>query len=294
MIIKSFTGDSVATALKKVRVEMGGDAVVLKTRQIADQGDGNTVEITACLDKPSTAQANKMLTAKPKTAAAATERPTNRLTAAFAPERVNVHTAVKTESPNPALSTIEKKLDELLKFHTATAQPAASVIQESPVVQALRNADFSEQAIADMLVKNAGQSDRVEDWAAPLAAWIETLIDSKTNFSAGDRIAFVGASGAGKTSALGKLTAYLLSRKQSVVLATADAGKVGAIDEMYSYADLLGATIARIGSGHGVRELQSQASPHRHVEWPGQGYRPARKRRSIPGGRLIACSSARP
>ena len=36
MIIKSFTSDTVASALKTVRGEMGPEAVVLKTRQVAD------------------------------------------------------------------------------------------------------------------------------------------------------------------------------------------------------------------------------------------------------------------
>ena len=61
MIIKSFTADSVAAALKEVRAELGGEAVVLKTRQLVNPGDSNRIEITACLDKPTAAQASVAL-----------------------------------------------------------------------------------------------------------------------------------------------------------------------------------------------------------------------------------------
>ena len=49
MIIKSYAAESVAAALKAVRAEMGGDAVVLNTRQTNEFGKVG-VEITACID----------------------------------------------------------------------------------------------------------------------------------------------------------------------------------------------------------------------------------------------------
>ena len=37
MIIKSFTAESATAAMKMVRKEMGGEAIVLKTRQVVDR-----------------------------------------------------------------------------------------------------------------------------------------------------------------------------------------------------------------------------------------------------------------
>ena len=54
MIIKSFTGPTVAAALKLVRDEMGGDAVVLKTRVLPIDETivvNERVEVTACIDE---------------------------------------------------------------------------------------------------------------------------------------------------------------------------------------------------------------------------------------------------
>ena len=55
MVIKSFLGETVASALKQIRSELGPKAVVLKTRSLNanDSGIGRRmVEITACLERP--------------------------------------------------------------------------------------------------------------------------------------------------------------------------------------------------------------------------------------------------
>ena len=53
MIVKSFVADTVAGALKMARTELGGDAVILKTRKLnarQQSAGGGKVEVTACLD----------------------------------------------------------------------------------------------------------------------------------------------------------------------------------------------------------------------------------------------------
>ena len=53
MIVKSFSSDTVAGALKKARTELGGDAVILKTRRLEAlqaAATGDKVEVTACID----------------------------------------------------------------------------------------------------------------------------------------------------------------------------------------------------------------------------------------------------
>ena len=53
MIIKSYTAPTVAAALKMIREEMGGDAVVLNTKINSDAKPNlveERVEVTACID----------------------------------------------------------------------------------------------------------------------------------------------------------------------------------------------------------------------------------------------------
>ena len=52
MIIKTFRAETSAAALKLVKMEMGGDAIVLKTTQSKDAGYKTVFEVTACLENP--------------------------------------------------------------------------------------------------------------------------------------------------------------------------------------------------------------------------------------------------
>ncbi|RKX20827.1 MAG: hypothetical protein DRP35_05405, partial [Candidatus Zixiibacteriota bacterium] len=58
MIIKSFKAETSASALKMVRSEMGGDAIILKTRELIGELGNNRIEITACLENPTVGQSN--------------------------------------------------------------------------------------------------------------------------------------------------------------------------------------------------------------------------------------------
>ena len=99
MIVKSFRASSAVRALKKVREEMGQEAIVLKTRQIRLKTGGTAVEITACIEKPTVGVASRVLATNRaggmKTAeavAVATEQvkvpPTQNRIREFVPERV--------------------------------------------------------------------------------------------------------------------------------------------------------------------------------------------------------------
>lgn len=61
MIIKSFVAENSSKAIKRIRLEMGGEAIVLKTRNVIDSTGNSRVEVTACLDKPSVAQSSVLL-----------------------------------------------------------------------------------------------------------------------------------------------------------------------------------------------------------------------------------------
>ncbi len=58
MRIKSYTAESVADALKRIRTELGGEAFVLKTRKLVNPLGMERVEITACCDDPEAVKPN--------------------------------------------------------------------------------------------------------------------------------------------------------------------------------------------------------------------------------------------
>ena len=60
MIIKTFRANTSSAALKEVREQMGGDAIVLKSVQTYDEQNRIVFEITACVEKPSVSQTSKI------------------------------------------------------------------------------------------------------------------------------------------------------------------------------------------------------------------------------------------
>ena len=211
MIIKSFTAESAAAALKQVRQSMGGDAIVLKTRQVRDTRGAMQVEVTALLDKPTVAQTEQIFDSSQ------TEK--------LLP---NVKTRHTTESENETTIPVSASTDCVKRI--------------------LREADFSE-AYSSYLIKRVLRTE--EELADSLVSLSECLIEeTESSFrpnltlNLGDKLMVAGPAGSGKTSVIGKLAAQLIiQEKKKVRFLSLDNLKIGAADEIQNYADLLGAQV---------------------------------------------------
>ncbi len=264
MIIKSFTADSVAAALKKVRGELGGDAVVLKTRQLFDQGGRNRIEITACLDKPTADQA---CTTVPDRLTEGTQDrvsvPVSRFNAELpgpSPEDTNTDNLGSGK-----LVEIGQKLDLLLRMNRAVGDPVGHYNEPlRKLCQVMRDADVDEQFI-DTLVARVLETCSNDEMLASevekeLRSELSSLVSRKIEFKAGDRLLFIGPPGSGKTSVMGKLAAeFVIGAGDKVRLVSLDTGKVGALDEIHGYAELLGADVAEPDQWYVREESKDQA-----------------------------------
>lgn len=228
MIIKSFVADSASAALKQVRSELGGDAVVLKTRRVANRLGGYDVEVTACLDKPMAALTTAVATKKEQPKGHRITTPVWNRTATT-PQRPVVE---KTSANDISLTTINTKLDRLL------SQAGGAVETESEVTTFLRDADLP----SDLIRQISADCEDFPQVEPRLVAEIRNRIETALGFSAGDRVVVIGPAGAGKTTVVGKLAAQLITERKKVTLCGVNQSKVGAIDELQSFSDLMGVT----------------------------------------------------
>ncbi len=210
MIIKTFVGESSAAALKQVRVELGGDAVVLATRRVANARGGYSTEVTACLDSaaPSTT-----------TVATAPTAVTRKIT-----KPVWNRMVTKSTAPTTTTNRIEKSKQ-------VTNAAATSVDTE-----ALCDLDIPTSIIAE-IVEAITSSTTIQ---GALTNQISARIGAFPRFTAGDIVLVLGPHGAGKTSVISKLAAQLTSNQQTVTLTGFQQQKIGAVDELQSIADLVG------------------------------------------------------
>ena len=247
MIIRSYTAESVATALKQVRREMGGAAVVLKTRVIDDARGSRQYEVTACLDKPTIEQASTALNAEPPSPVAVAETPkASRFEAPPAAATTVVSTVSQNADLDKRLSAIEERLELLVQAAqldrsglTEERTPSASA------AQAMQAADVPESFITEFFsgLRHDLPSRPIDEITIRrrLVDHLGSIIDTKLEIKPGDRVLVAGPAGAGKTSVIGRIAAQLIFNQHlPVKLISLDNHKVGAMEEVAGYADLLG------------------------------------------------------
>jgi flagellar biosynthesis protein FlhF len=209
MIVKSYTAPTVAAALKKIREEMGGNAVVLNTRICSDEDSGlieDRVEVTACIDE-TVADLRKLK--KNKTKDKTPPKDTN------SDHHDNLSDSQDVESTNvSALSRIEKTLNHILNTHR-TSEVLQKIDERLEFVFLnLMDADIPVEIahrICQDITDNIDSETNIEQLAFDkLKDELETVISDGIRIQPGTKIAFVGPSGAGKSSVMAKFAAQLM------------------------------------------------------------------------------------
>jgi len=249
MIIKSFTAETVAGALKLIKEEFGGSAVILKTRVSAPSEyavTGNRVEVTACVDEDALpARAARKIVRQ----ATEESKPPKQKTLPSPPRR----SSAKSPAQNDFVAKLEKKLDAILNSHNASEQVGPMDPRVKAVYLNLLDADIPVEISRQLIKVIEGRVSFEEDLDKIV---FQIIRDELANSIVGDvkiepgmKIAFAGPSGAGKTSALAKMAAYLSIQKQmKVTLASLDNLKVAAYEEIGGYAELLNVPLDITGS----------------------------------------------
>ncbi len=246
MIIKTFTADTAASALKKVRQEMGGDAIVLKTREISDQVGGRQMEVTACLDKPSVAQASAAL---PNGTQSRLETSvTSPAVVAESPPAARIESGGENDLLD-RIGRIESMLGRMFSLGLERTIEGERYAPFKDISRRLREADVPEEFLESLLAAMADgyheDADCLTLAREHLVGCLSSMMQPDLGFHPGDRVLFTGPAGAGKSSVMGKVAARLVARqKRTVKLVTLDDIKIGAIDEICSYGELLGIEVA--------------------------------------------------
>lgn len=216
MIIKSFTGPTVAAALKQVRDEMGGDAVVLKTRVLPIDETiivNERVEVTACIDESilSPGKIDYMLKKDEKSS----------------DSKHNGFGTIGASAESDTEDLPQEILDEVETVH-------------QKLIDADIPDDISRRLIAEIKKRYSLDLDIGDIAQKTLSNYLNQFSISDIDFKPGMKVLFTGFSGAGKTSALAKLAAQLVSGLGlKVTLSSLDDIKVAAYEELGSYADIL-------------------------------------------------------
>lgn len=250
MIIKTFRAETSSAALKRVRNEMGGDAIVLKTTQEVGALGRTIYEVTACLENPTVSQTSKIFPDETREVTTPQET-TTPIPVKQAPVQPVISEIIPDDIWQKRYEKLESKLNQFLQIETDEVDET-EIVPQSPfqfIKELLQEQDISTQFINEFIteLENSydGISDTTEYAKSQLSKKINSLISPEVNFVEGDKVAFVGPAGSGKSSVMGKLaTSLVMKEKKKVTLLTLDDVKMGAYDETAAYAEILGASYA--------------------------------------------------
>jgi flagellar biosynthesis protein FlhF len=254
MRIKTFEAPTMQEALALAKMEFGEDAVVLNTKHVKSGGllglgGSDRVELMAAADE----------------SAMGYSTPESVLAPAYMPQMASVMTATAVAEPrvetySPGMSSLAARLYSEAR-NVVTAEPLSEMdhirneLKElTTLVNNLIGSRVSAPAMALPLLMRFGVD---EDLARGILADLLPIEDTDTLASAlaakmqafaqppvsqgRQVIALVGPTGVGKTTTLAKLAAkFALEQGKKVALVTADTYRIGAVEQLRTYARIMG------------------------------------------------------
>ncbi|KRQ87042.1 Flagellar biosynthesis protein FlhF [Caloramator mitchellensis] len=218
MIVKRYIVDSMQEALAKIRYELGNDAVIVSQRKIRQKGflgffKPKKLEVTAAADDKNKKQDKN--------------QPSKELEKEITELKEMVETLVKTQTDSSLAETKTSKKTAKLKIKDKLVESDVPEEIVEEIINRTRN------KLSDKKVTNKKLEVEI----------INTLKETiKTADVDNKRIhVFVGPTGVGKTTTIAKLASiYTLYKNKKVGLITIDTYRIGAIEQLKSYAEILG------------------------------------------------------
>lgn len=123
------------------------------------------------------------------------------------------------------------------------------------------------EALCDSILSEVTSNDEVEEAVRKIYYQIESILAKyETQEDLPQVIFFIGATGVGKTTTIAKLTAkYVLDEHKKVVLFTSDTYRIAAIEQLKTYAEILGVEIEVIYDEADIPRLIEKWSHMDHI-----------------------------
>jgi flagellar biosynthesis protein FlhF len=234
MKIKQYQEPDMRSAMRRVRDEMGPEAVIISTRKV-----GGEVEVLAALDYD-----NELATRLQKNLPGATSTREQIV--------VDPEPAGAADSMAPGIgamqqelarmrSLLEGELSELAWREQGRRIPGQGLLQKQ-----LESLDLSRELCKELLQAAPAGDDPQRLWQQMLGVLSSRIeLCQEDILSSGGTIAMIGPTGVGKTTTVAKLAARFALRhgRNQVALITTDRFRVGAQEQLYTFGSILGVPV---------------------------------------------------
>lgn len=213
MQIRIFRAATIAEALDQVKKELGHDAIILGNRKIRLPGDVAGIEVTAAVEQES-----------------------------------------RAEPAEPEITSDIREIKSLLSLLISSRETFARIQLEEPlsdIYHSLLTRGLDERQafvfLRKTLLETKGPSVDKKSLAEAFSRnvvekikFVRPFSASSLSRAAGRIFAFVGPTGVGKTTTLAKLAALIkIKRGKSVGIISIDTYRIGAVDQLRTYAGIL-------------------------------------------------------
>jgi len=240
MRIKKFTANNYSTALTEVKKELGEDALILSTRSIkpptimAGRKEATRVEITAAVEYVAPVTASSVKLSDDNETSTLNEKGDVELKSLIFNLLSQSGQAQSLGLQSHQFDTysrmVENGLDEKL---------AAKILQKTLEHNSQENIDCGKEPVMKLMKK-----------VVPCKGEIDLKADGPKI------VAFVGPTGVGKTTTIAKIAAeYALRRGQKLVLVSLDTYRLGAIDQLRVYGEIMEVPFEVAGGKEDLRRI---------------------------------------
>ncbi|WP_366922978.1 flagellar biosynthesis protein FlhF [Metallumcola ferriviriculae] len=230
MKIKRYIVRNMHEGFSVIRQDLGPDAIIISSKKVRDEGllglfRPKKLEVTAAITK----QTEQVEQSQEKEERVMSQKQ-DRLETELAEMKQML---VNLAATNSSVSVRQDKWEEILLSLEIEPHLAAQ--------------------LAEKLKQANGET--ADDMIEQLLAQITPMLDKKKEIN-NKIIAFVGPTGVGKTTTIAKLAAqYVLHHGQKVALATIDTYRIGAVEQLKTYSEIIGIPIEVAMTPHELKKI---------------------------------------
>ncbi|AAK80104.1 flagellar biosynthesis protein FlhF [Clostridium acetobutylicum] len=248
MVVKKYIVKSMNEAMAKIKYDLGSDAVIISQRKVKKRGilgifSKKLIEVTAAVDNSKDTKKRENIYSKPQyteensdlnESVEALKRAMKKHEETTKVEKRRVLEDVKSSGEDRIL----REMEEMKKLIGNISSSNADQEEKSEIELKLEEADINEGYIKE-IVKNIMDDKSDIDLNLKLKSALEKNIEISKTEEKGI-ITFVGPTGVGKTTTIAKLAGkFSLIEKKKVGLITVDTYRIGAVEQLRTYADIM-------------------------------------------------------
>lgn len=237
MVIKKYTASNMNEALTRIRYELGKNAVIISQRKVRKPGisgffSGKMIEVTAAVENSSFKKEPSSF-AKPNNESNINSSIEN-LKKVMAKEIESKNKKEPEEQKNFNVNSLENEMNEMKKLLNTVVNNTKREEQEDELLSILKKLDIDLEYYND-LKKRVGNGDIIEELKKIVSEDIKISTDTLKG-----KVVLVGPTGVGKTTTIAKLAGRLsLVDKKKVGLITVDTYRIGAVEQLKTYAEIM-------------------------------------------------------